>query len=168
MKRGIFLMSIVLIPIVLAGCGPSTGVTRPEEVAFQIVQLENLQNDKAVLPDNNTAINLLSKSGGKFHFSDGNDLILFIGLGQRKTAGYNIKVKSIKTYNNGAAYDVIIEEIKPAKGDIVVQVITYPYVLVNLGHVSSPKEITVKDEEGKYLNNLSYYLNPPRVEVSGP
>jgi len=168
MKRTILLAVLVIVLIGLAGCGSSTGANEPKEVDFRIVQLAGLHNDKALLPDNNTAIDLLSKSGGQFYFSDGNHLILFIGLGEKKTAGYDIKVKSIKTHNDGATYDVVIEEIKPAAGDIVAQVITYPYVLVDLGDVSAPKEITVQDEEGKKFNNLSYYLNPPRVEVLGP
>jgi len=168
MKRIILLASLVLALIGLAGCGSSTGATEPEEVGFQLVQLADLHNDKALLPDNSTAIDLLSKSGGKFYFSDGNHLILFIGLGERKTAGYGIEVMSIKTHNDGATYDVVIKEIKPAAGDIVAQAITYPYVLVDLGDVSAPKEVTVQDEEGKKFNNLSYYLDPPRVQVLGP
>lgn len=167
MKRIVLVISIVMLLVGLVGCGPLPRVNVSDEVSFKLVQLGDLKNDQTLLPDNNTAINLLSKAGGHFYFTDGEDLILFIGLGERNTAGYDIKVKSIQTPNDGATYNVIIEEIKPGTGDLVAQVISYPYVLVNLGHVGA-KEITVQDINGNKLNNLSYYVNPPSVQVLGP
>lgn len=159
----------ILVLAGLTGCSsPPTRVTTPKEVECKSVKLEDLHNRKIFLPDNDTAIDLLSKAGGVFYFSDGNELIVFIGLGQRNTAGFGIKVKSIKTSDAGASYDVTVEEIKPASGNFVAQVITYPYVLVNLGSVNGPKEISVRDEQGNKFNHLSYYVDPPRIQVLEP
>jgi len=138
----------------LIACNTSISATIPKDVNFKIVTVDDLHNFKALLPDNRTAIHQFSMKGGVFPFYDDKDLIIFIGLGEKKTAGYGIKIRSIQSFNKVDNFTITIVEIKPTVDQFVAQVISYPYILIDLGPVKLPKTINLLDHNGNKLNEV--------------
>ena len=69
------------------------------------------------------------KAKGVYQKTVGNKLYVLISAGERATGGYSIEVNSATLINTETVY-VSVEVKQPAKGSIVTQAITYPYVLL--------------------------------------
>ncbi len=70
------------------------------------------------------------KKGYSIIKSADNKNYVFIGLGEKPTAGYGVDVKAIKETEDMVVIEV--DEIKPAAGQATAQVISYPFVLLRL------------------------------------
>ncbi|WP_353893783.1 protease complex subunit PrcB family protein [Proteinivorax hydrogeniformans] len=82
----------------------------------------------------------LKKAGGEYIYDcdDTGKKYVYIALGERPTGGYSIKTEVEKQENKIV---VKYKEVKPAKGDMVTMVITYPEKLLIF---DTEKEIEVK------------------------
>ena len=68
--------------------------------------------------------------------------------GEKPTGGYSIKVTSIE--DNEGATNVFVEETAPKQGDMVTQVITYPYTVVKAAGITS--DIAIFNKDGSNFN----------------
>lgn len=77
-------------------------------------------------------INIYKKSKGFVYYTDDKGGYTYIGIlmGQKNTGGYSLKVTDVQ--NNDGKTNVFVEEIWPSESDIVIQVITYPYVIIRV------------------------------------
>lgn len=67
---------------------------------------------------------------------------IFIGLGERRTGGYGIEIKSVEDVEGRIA--VVYKERKPEPGAMLIQVITYPWEVIK---VDLPLPVTVTEEK---------------------
>lgn len=72
--------------------------------------------------------------------------VVFIALGERPTGGYGVEILSVDLYED----DLVVRysESKPGKEDMVIQVITYPYVIIEVEAVATNTHITKVDSMG--------------------
>jgi len=63
-------------------------------------------------------------------------LYIVVGYGKQPTGGYSVAVESLYLTENSIYIDTSL--IGPAKGDVVTQAITYPYVVVKVEFMDKP------------------------------
>jgi hypothetical protein len=103
---------------------PNQGIT-VNQIEFKEVETDSLDEEQADL------INSMALAGGYYYWLDSEGYYtVFIGLGQRPTAGYGIKVLSVE--DNEGNTNIIVKETEPGEDEMVAQVITYPYTVVRM------------------------------------
>ncbi|MBN1624593.1 MAG: protease complex subunit PrcB family protein [Clostridia bacterium] len=152
------LIAITSLSLLLAGCGqddseitappsnipgastestspaPSNGIT-VNKIEFEEITEDDLDVEMANL------INDMALEGGFYYWVDSEGTYtVFIGLGERPTSGYEIKVLSVE--DNEGKTNITVEETKPAEDDMVAQVITYPYTVVQMKGITNNFNIT--------------------------
>lgn len=160
-KKALVLAMVVLITLVcLTACSfPAEGKeSKSEELSGKNedsdskIKYEQIKNEENIPPNIKSIIESLKKKRGFAYFQEDEDTILFISMGEKNTAGYEIKVKSIEAV--GDTVKVIVSEKTPGKDEIVAQVITYPYTIVRVeGIVKSFKVVNEKGEEFNLLSS---------------
>ncbi|RKD32073.1 protease complex subunit PrcB family protein [Thermohalobacter berrensis] len=121
MKRKLSIYLIILsLSILSVGCNSHENTSN--SISYEILQ------DSMPEYLEGTIETIKTQKGFTVLQSENDKDILFISLGEKPTAGYNIKLETIKVENDKIS--VIIEEVEPKKGEMVAQVITYPFVLV--------------------------------------
>jgi hypothetical protein len=108
----------------------------------------------------------LKRQRGYFVFNPkdyvtGNDLYVLISAGEKPTGGYSINVDSLTLQNN--TLKVVVKEQEPAAEDGVIQVITYPLVVVKMYDLI--EGIYVIDEDNKEFKEITTE-NLPSVSKS--
>ena len=116
---------------------PNQGIT-VNDIEFEVIDIAVLDDAmKALVPD-------LALAGGFYYWVDSEGVYtVFIGLGERSTAGYGIKVISVE--DNEGITNILVEETKPGDGEIVAQVLTYPYTLIQMDGITDNFNIVGKD-----------------------
>ncbi len=163
MKKSKFLITVTVIAaalsLILAGCGgedsentespsatPSASPTESpgqgdtvDQIEFEEVEIDSLDEEKANL------INSMALTGGYYYWLDDEGYYtVFIGLGQRPTAGYGIKVLSVE--DNEGKTNITVEETEPGEDEMVAQVITYPYTVIRMTGITD--NFNIVDTEG--------------------
>jgi len=161
-KKSINIIILLLaVALIISGCGSSrvksggkTGddekeknnVTQDIKLSFDVVK--NIEE----LPKNvQDAVEALKQQRGYAFFKVEDGFILFAGMGEKNTAGYDITVKSVENVNG--TVKVTVEEKSPEKGDIVAQVISYPFTVVKVK--DGMENFIVANESGEELKLLS-------------
>ncbi len=85
---------------------------------------------------------------------DDEGIYLFIGLGEKSTGGYDIELKKV-TKDDGGNMVFTIEEITPKKDDMVIQVITYPNMVIKIEEKLEPDNISVVTTDGEVLKDIN-------------
>ncbi|MFO7612354.1 MAG: protease complex subunit PrcB family protein [Clostridia bacterium] len=121
--------------------GPSTeppqGIT-VNKIDFTEVAPNELSDEQIM------QINDFALVGGYYYWVDSNGVYrVFIGIGEKPTGGYGIKVISVE--DNEGMTNIIVEEISPGADDIVTQAITYPYVVVEMKGITDSFSIVSTD-----------------------
>lgn len=127
--------------------GPGTGQEEQQGITVNNIPFESLEIDE--LPaDIKGEIDMRKADEGYELLRSGEIMYLVVYAGERPTAGYRIKIESIVD-EEGAAL-VTVREKAPAKGDIVAQVITYPFDIAKLesGISDNVRLSIVKDDKG--------------------
>ena len=75
-------------------------------------------------------------------------LYIAIFSGEKPTGGYSIKVSSIE--DNEGATNIFVEETAPKQGDMVIQVITYPYTVIKATGITL--DIAIFNKDGSNFN----------------
>jgi hypothetical protein len=133
---------------------PSNQGITVNRINFTEIDAESLDSTRAQL------INDMSLTRGYTYWTnEDGTYTVFIGLGERATAGYGIKVLSVE--DNEGNTNILVEETKPGKDDMVAQVITYPYVIIQMGGITD--NFNIADTEGNsfevlYGENLSRHM----------
>lgn len=129
---------------------------KPEEVpdgktsqkAYQVVEEEELPEYIKEI------VNPLKIDRGYCVFNhlpgEENKTYMMISLGEKKTGGYELSIEA--TIEHDDELTVIVEEQKPGEGEHVIQVLTYPYKVIELE--DSYKEYNVKTTCEEELENL--------------
>lgn len=90
-------------------------------------------------PEEVKAMVAANKQAGSTHVVKIDDTqYLFIGLGERPTGGYSIKILHVEDVEGKIS--VVYQEIKPGKDAMVTTALTYPYVVIK---IDSPLPINV-------------------------
>ncbi|MFU0799333.1 MAG: hypothetical protein ACFWUE_01505 [Xylanivirga thermophila] len=78
---------------------------------------------------------------------------LFIGLGQKPTAGYKIDISSFEIDNN--KLNIKIKENSPAKDAMVAEMLTYPHVIIEITKKLDINNIVITTEDGEILQDIN-------------
>ncbi len=133
---------------------PSNQGITVNKINFTEIYAESLDSTKVQL------VNDMSLSRGYTYWTNEDGFYtVFIGLGERATAGYGIKVLSVE--DNEGRTNILVEETKPGKDEMVAQVITYPYVLIQMTGITN--NFNIEDTEGTsfemlYGENISRHM----------
>ncbi len=170
--------------LILAGCGTpaeesaqepepkqengvAPGYEEPEEngvaVSYTVID-DQYSLPQAVQED----LSILRDQKGYFVFAPpayntGGDVYLVINAGEKPTGGYKITLLSLEKRNDTLYLEV--EEKAPADDEMVIQVITYPKLIVKLGQPYDNYEITGVDNE--HFPEISQEHLPQRQEATG-
>ena len=123
-KRAIFLL-LTLLMALLAGCGEK--VSKPEKIK----DVEYTVQEESLVPEE-LLVKMKEKQKEPFQMTYVTDGYLYIakGYGTQATSGYSIRVTDIYEAVEGIVFSA--ELIGPAKDEPVLQVETYPYVVVKV------------------------------------
>lgn len=132
---------------------PNPGIT-VNKISFTEIDAESLDSTHAQLVNDLALIR-----GYTYWVDDEGTYTVVIGLGERATAGYGIKVLSVE--DNEGKTIILVEETKPGKDDMVAQVITYPYTIIQMSGITN--NFSISDTEGisfevLYGENLSRHM----------
>ena len=110
----------------------------------------------------------LKRQRGYFVFNPkdyvtGNDFYVLISAGEKPTGGYSINIDSLTLQNN--TLKVVIKEQEPDARDGVIQVITYPLVVVKMYDLI--EGIYVIDEDNKEFKEITTENLPSVATIIG-
>ncbi|HHY95354.1 MAG TPA: protease complex subunit PrcB family protein [Firmicutes bacterium] len=123
-RRGLLLTCLVVAALLFTGLRgePARATQGLDNVSYRLVQ--DVPADLASWLDHS------KQYPGLFRFSTGDTAYLLISWGEKRTGGYSLTLKGMRTEG-----EVIVAEVElkaPAPGDPVTQVTTYPHLLVAL------------------------------------
>jgi len=123
-KRAVFLF-LVFLTVLFAGCGEK--VSKPEKIK----DVEYTVQEESQVPEELLA-KMKEKQKEPFQMTYVTDGYMYIakGFGTQKTSGYSIRVTDLYEAAEGVVFSA--ELIGPAKDEPVLQVETYPYVVVKV------------------------------------
>lgn len=149
MKKFLIIPAAFLTAVLLlAGCSPSTPgntQTGPEsggsnEPEAEILEEYEVWENESAFPEELPAemrdtIQSLKKQRGYFtfnpqEFKTGSDLFIFISSGEKQTGGYFILLNKLEVNDN--TLKITVEERKPSQENAVIQVLTYPSMLLKV------------------------------------
>jgi hypothetical protein len=168
----IFLVALIALILILPGCGPGetpegetpeTGnpetkipeVETPDEeepLEYEIVGDLNLLPEKV-----RRAVEELKAERGYFVFSEpefntGDDVFLLISSGEKATGGYRVVLDTLNASKSNLKVNV--EETEPKERNAVIQVLTYPLLVIKLN--GTPENYTVQNTENEIFEELVY------------
>lgn len=152
----IFLMGLVaLILLVFLFCSFNAPVF--ETVPFTVV------TDPTTLPKNvQTILEQIKFVRGYVVVNN----FIVVCAGQKPTGGYSIAVTKIKKHKN------VVKEKEPAKNDIVIQMVTYPYVIVKIDEALGGISFKVLDANGtafsQIISTRGGVIDTTAIEVKRP
>ncbi|TDA64068.1 MAG: protease complex subunit PrcB family protein [Clostridia bacterium] len=121
--RKSYLILILVLMAMLAGCGGSTAPNSPgEEVPWEEVAVENMPEEIQKWVEEN-----YRERGNYSHFTAEGGYFL-VAWGEQPTGGYRVVIAEITSTADGL--EVVASLHPPQPGEMVTQVITYPYALV--------------------------------------
>ena len=132
-------LSILLLVSLAVGFNGLTGgkenleYSEAQKIAYTQVHYQDLPEDIKGVIDKQKL-----QSCTRIFKGEGDSQYLFIALGERRTGGYGIEIKSVEAVEGRVT--VIYREIKPEEGAFVTQAFTYPYVVLK---IDSPFQINV-------------------------
>ena len=180
MKKAIiiFLVALMILILIFPGCGPgeTPEVETPEAETPEAEAPDNEEpleyevvKDLDALPEKvQSAVEELKEKRGYFFFSGedftvGDDAFLLVSSGQRATGGYRIDLDDLNASKSNL--EVIVEETEP-KGDAVIQVLTYPLLVIKLSGTS--ENCTVQTTGNEIFEELVYDGKYAGSEPGGP
>lgn len=172
----VMLLLTITTGLFLIGCDPPNDLPENEEesppeeydpkknaeVKYEVI-------DETTLPQEvREKITLLQKEKGYFVFTSpdydtGEAVLLMISAGEKPTGGYTLNLLSIKKENGLLQLEV--EEKEPAADEIVIQALTYPTLVIELGR--EYEEYEIKNTENEPFAELSTKEIPERHAAQG-
>jgi hypothetical protein len=121
----ILLLTIVIAAIGLTGCkAENTDIKKLKDLEFTVVEDADLPGELKEIIDEK------KEEPFKLTYSNKDDLYIAVGYGKQNSGGYSIAVDELYLTSNAIYIDTNL--IGPSKDDVVVQGVTYPYVVVKL------------------------------------
>ncbi|WP_105617568.1 protease complex subunit PrcB family protein [Vallitalea okinawensis] len=138
MKKIVAFILVVCISLGLIGCN---GVDEtPRDADCQPLEYE-------IMDENDVSQKIKEKMFEKqkdsyfFTYSDGNEMYIAIGYGEKPTGGYSIKIESVDLC--GEVIIVKTELIEPSKEDVVATAITYPSIILKVADMGDEIDVEV-------------------------
>jgi len=124
-KKRAFLLLLAFLLAYLAGCGAK--VNKPEKIK----DVEYTVQEESLVPEELLA-KMKEKQKEPFQMTYATEGYLYIakGYGTQATSGYSIRITDLYEAAEGIVFSA--ELLGPAKDEPVLQVETYPYVVVKL------------------------------------
>lgn len=129
MIKNFFIIFLILISLLLTACNNNQKNSEINETLvfdYKIVKAKHLENGKLKdwYEDN-------KKSYGFYKFNiNKNEKYLLLSAGERKTGGFSLKIENVN--KSDKLIEFIIDLDKPSEDEIVIQVITYPSLLIKV------------------------------------
>ena len=168
-KKRIVVVVILVVLIILTGCinkpvdqnqptdkptgnSPGTTVTPPQGITVNNIDFKEVSLNE-LTPEKIELINQLVLLKGYYYWVDSNGLYtMYIGMGEKPTGGYSIKVLSVE--DNEGKTNILVEETIPGTDENVSQALTYPYVVIEMKGITDRFTImTTNKDEYKLVNN---------------
>jgi hypothetical protein len=96
------------------------------------------------------SIKVLKANRGYIYTEENGEYYIAIFSGKRNTGGYSIKVLSVE--DNEGKTNILIEEKSPQESDMVIQAITYPYVVIKAKGITP--NINIKNLKGEAFERV--------------
>jgi hypothetical protein len=126
---------------------PSNQGITVNQINFKVIDsstlLEELRNEIEILK---------LQKGYQFWKQDDGSFFILISAGEKNTGGYGIEVESIE--DNEGKTIVSVKETEPAEGDMNLQALTYPFVVVKASEITDQFMIRDQDQNEYTLINL--------------
>ena len=117
-----------------------------DNITYEILTLAHMEDDLQ------TALSHIQKHRGFGIMKEEDDsLILYIGLGEKPSAGYGLEIENI--IKNDNRVKVIVKETKPAEDAMVAEVLTYPTKVIRLK--DKIKNIEVINKSGEVFEDIN-------------
>lgn len=120
------LMLMILITLIgLTGCkGEETEIKKLKDLEFTVVEDADLPGELKELIDEK------KEKPFRLTYSNKDNLYIVVGYGKKNSGGYSIAVDELYLTSNAIYIDTNL--VGPSQDDMVVQGITYPYVVVKI------------------------------------
>ncbi len=130
-KKSVMLAALLLASLTICGCSISdSSREKVADIDFTVVDEENLpQEIKKVIEEK-------KKEEFRVIFSGEENMYIAVGYGERSTSGYSIAVKELYLTENAIRVDTNL--IGPAKGEVINEEPTYPYIVVMIENMDYP------------------------------
>ncbi len=124
-KKRVFFLFLFLLTVLFAGCGEK--VEKPEKIK----DIEYTVQEESEVPEELLA-KMKEKQKEPFQMTYETEGYVYIakGYGTQNTSGYSIRV--LELYESAAGIVFSSELLGPAKDEPVLQVETYPYIVIKL------------------------------------
>ena len=168
-KKRIVVVVILVVLIILTGCinkpvdqnqptdkptgnSPGTTVTPSQGITVNNIDFKEVSLNE-LTPEKIELINQLVLLKGYYYWVDSNGLYtMYIGMGEKPTGGYSIKVLSVE--DNEGKTNILVEETIPGTDENVSQALTYPYVVIEMKGITDRFTImTTNKDEYKLVND---------------
>lgn len=169
MKKFLMVVPIIVFSLTFMGCENMSinekeykkDVAKEEEgILEKVSPAENIDDncvveykitswDKAPEGINNIVSKYKGKKGYFIYSKDKDDYIIILS-GKKTSGGNSISVSSVDKVDNATV--ITIEEKSPSSGEIVIQAITYPYIILNVKCTS--EKLKVLDTFGNEYDKI--------------
>jgi len=152
-KKTTVIMAVVLAALMTAGCASpgdrSDGGTTANDVDYVLVNDDMLDEETM-----DKIEQIKDKKGYGIIKKDDCFYYIYIGMGEKRTGGYDVEIISVKAVDG--KIKILVEEIEPDKDDAVIQVITYPFQVLRIEKEYSGDIVVVNgsDEEYEAISDL--------------
>ncbi len=161
MKKILSIMVVLILvtSVLLTGC--SSEVASADDNQNRETDIQNNNGNKGItvnkinfetISDSSTlsqeiqnAIENLKTNKGYTFFEHDGGYILVVFMGEKSSGGYSIDVISVE--DNEGRTNVTVKETAPAKGDMVITAMTYPYAVITMKGVTDNFAVTNSDGE---------------------
>lgn len=150
--------------------GPANGnePANGGQVNYEVIEEKDFEEKLPVMVQADLA--LLRAHKGYFVFSPpaydtGGHLYLLVSAGEKPTGGHLLTLQSLRE-QNGTLY-LQVEEKAPGKDDMVIQILTYPSLVIKLDQDYGRYEIAAAGADKEAFPALSPENIPPRVQARG-
>lgn len=124
-RISVLILTILIAIIGLTGCkGDETDIKKLKDLEFTVVEDGDLPGELKELIDEK------KEKPFRLTYSNKDYLYIAVGYGQKNSGGYSIAVDELYLTDNAIYIDTNL--VGPSQDDMVVQGITYPYVVVKI------------------------------------
>lgn len=124
----ILLVTIMMMSTLFTGCKTeNTDIKKIKDLDFTVVEDADLPGVLKEIIDEKKDVPF------KLTYSNKEDLYIVVGYGKQNSGGYSITVDELYLTKNAIYINTNL--IGPSKEDMVVEGITYPYVVVKLEYI---------------------------------